>query len=427
MNDIYPQYYQLSIEQTEEMFKKCIFVFDTNVLLNMYRYPSSAKEDLLKILKDLSSQNRVWLPFQVGLEFQENRLTVISEQKVKFGEVRKVISNIQTELKEQLDKLNLKKRHSSINPDELFEKISTAFGDYTEKLNHFEENQVDIFEKDEIRSEIDELFKGKIGEPFSKKELEDIFIDGKIRFQQKRPPGYADEAEKKGTYHFYKDLQIKREFGDLIYWKEIIRFAKDNKVESLILVTDDNKEDWWLRLSGKTVGPRKELISEILASTDLNQFHMYSSEKFMEYAMKYLGIKIQDDSLTQVKEISEIQRRRIKRINMYKVRFVLNQMYEGKCQICGLENLGEICHVQPISNGGSFGIENTLLLCPNHHNMFVRDLLRIDESLNILDSEGTNIGELTVHQEHLLDFKNSNRFSKYTKNKLDFLGGGTYA
>ncbi len=419
MKEIYPQYYQLSEKQLAELFKKCVFVFDTNVLLNLYRYSSSTKKDLLKILKKLSSQNRIWLPFQVGLEFQENRLTVISDQKVKFGEVKNVISNIQAELKNQLDKLNLKKRHSSINPDELLNKISSAFDAYTETLEQFEANQVDVYEKDETRNEIDSIFEGKVGKPFSQDELDKIFEEGKKRFQQKRPPGYADEEEKKNTYHFYKDLQIKREFGDLVYWKEIIRFAKNNKIEGLVLVTDDNKQDWWLKINGKTIGPRKELISEIVSSTELKEFHMYNSEKFMEYSMKYLGIKIKEDSLTQVKEISEMQKRRI---NVHRTRMILQKMYERKCQVCGLEGLGEFCHIKPVSRGGEFGIENALLLCPNHHSMFDKGIIIVNENLNVFDSDKNSVGELIIHPEHLINVENFRWSEENNKNKPEHIG-----
>lgn len=413
MKELFPQYYQLSDRQLSKLFKNCIFIFDTNVLLNLYRYSASTRKDLLKILKKLSSQNRIWLPFQIALEFQQNRLSVISDQKIKFGEVKKVITNIQDEFKTQLDKLNLRKRHSAINPDELLEKISSAFDDYSKTLEKFEEKQSDVYEDDELRNEIDSIFENKIGEPFSQAELDQIFEEGKKRYSQNRPPGYADESEKKGTYYFYKNLQIKREFGDLIYWKEIIRYATENKIEGLILVTDDNKEDWWLRVSGKTIGPRQELVSEILEIPELKEFHMYNSEKFMEFAKKYLKISINEDSITQVKEISKLSSRGIGSVH---IRRFLTQLYEGKCQICGIPDIGQLAHIIPIRQGGEDGMENTLLLCPNHHTLFDKGSFSIDENLNLIDSEDNVFGKLRLDSRHLINWENFKWFNEKLNN-----------
>jgi hypothetical protein len=78
-------------DENEKLFEKCIFIFDANVLLNLYLYRSKASEDLLKILQRIAELGRLWLPFQAALEYQENRLGVIADQKKKFGQVKKFL------------------------------------------------------------------------------------------------------------------------------------------------------------------------------------------------------------------------------------------------------------------------------------------------------------------------------------------------
>ena len=60
----------------EKVWQNGIIVFDTNVLLNLYRYNEDARDELLKLMK--SFQKRLWMPYQVGLEFLANRVTVIN-------------------------------------------------------------------------------------------------------------------------------------------------------------------------------------------------------------------------------------------------------------------------------------------------------------------------------------------------------------
>jgi hypothetical protein len=60
---------------------------DANVLLNLYRFQAGAPDELLGALEKLGE--RLWIPHQVGLEFQRSRLNVIREQQEYFGKTRK--------------------------------------------------------------------------------------------------------------------------------------------------------------------------------------------------------------------------------------------------------------------------------------------------------------------------------------------------
>ena len=106
------------------IWKEGIFVFDSNVLLDLYRLPSSAQKDLLRILKNEGFNKRIWIGFQVLLEFFNNRYEAISDQKNKFNAVRKLIDDAIEQydetinnLESELAKLKLKQRHSLIDPD----------------------------------------------------------------------------------------------------------------------------------------------------------------------------------------------------------------------------------------------------------------------------------------------------------------------
>src|SRR5215469_3509098 len=74
---------------------------DANVLLNLYRFQAGARDELFGALEKLGE--RLWIPHQVGLEFQRNRLNVIHEQQEYFGKTRK-------DLEDSLDGLRNKVR-----------------------------------------------------------------------------------------------------------------------------------------------------------------------------------------------------------------------------------------------------------------------------------------------------------------------------
>lgn len=394
MKGKFTHYYRLSDQEFARLLDEAIFVFDTNMLLNLYRYPKKPREDFFAILKKISSLGRIWLPFQVALEFQENRLTVIAEQKRKFTQVKKVVADIQSELKKKLDELQLKKRHSAIDPDALVKEINRAFEKYLSQLEKLEKEQPDVHHQDKVREQIDQIFEEKIGEPFSQAELDKIFCEGSNRYKQKQPPGYEDEKEKKGTFTFYGDLSIKREFGDLILWNEIIKFIQQKEPKGVILVTDDNKEDWWQEEGGKTIGPRPELLSEIIAKTGLRAFYMYRSERFLEVAGKHFGVKVEKETVEQVKMIAQ----QLRPMHMYRRAREMKALYENKCQICGFDGPVEVALIKPGHLGGEPSKNNMLLLCPNHHRLFDMGSFTINEKLQVIGLDA----DLKTHSDHHL-------------------------
>ncbi|MFC1943057.1 PIN-like domain-containing protein [Chloroflexota bacterium] len=98
-------------------------------------------------------------------------------------------------------------------------------------------------------------------------------------------------------------IVYQRQFGDLLIWKQILKHAEVNKLKSIVLLTNDVKEDWLLKISGKTIGPRPELREEIHRLSGVERFHIYTSEQFLRIAQEYLDIKVSEDSLNAAKDM----------------------------------------------------------------------------------------------------------------------------
>jgi hypothetical protein len=92
-------------------------------------------------------------------------------------------------------------------------------------------------------------------------------------------------------------------YGDAILWLQLIDYAKSEK-KPIIFVTDDDKEDWWLESGGKTISPRPELVQEMLTEAGV-KFYMYSADRFLDYAQKFLHLSEQPEVIEEAKEIRE--------------------------------------------------------------------------------------------------------------------------
>ena len=310
-------YYRPTESEFAELWKDCLFILDANVLLNLYRYPKEGKNDLVKTLKFIANANRLWIPHQAALEYQENRLRVTAEQVKRFGDVRKLLRKFgeaRGTLKGELEKLQLKKRHPLIDPDNFLRNIQREFVEFEATLDQLEEEQPNVSDEDTVRNELDRLLDGKIGAPFSSSELDKIYEEGKTRYEHKCPPGCEDAEKDKDNVrpcYFYKGSTIKRKFGDLILWYQIIDEVKAKEIGHVVFVTDDEKEDWWWIVDSKgkkTIGPRPELVEEIAHKAGVSLFWMYKCDEFLEYAQKYLGVEIAPESIKQARQIAELRR-----------------------------------------------------------------------------------------------------------------------
>jgi len=316
MRDTFPGYYRPSETEFAELWDTCVFVLDTSVILNLYRYPSEARDDLLKILNAVA--DRLWIPHQVALEYQENRLGVMAEQVQRYAEVRKVVDEVQKNLQDNLAQLQLKKRHCAIDPSSLLQSVESTFNEFRSHLDQLEAAQPGVSDHDGLRDRIDTLLKGKVGPPpESAQELENLYQQGLLRYETKRPPGYMDahkelETEDGSNTCWYGDLHIKRQYGDLLLWFQLIQEAKARSdFDRIIFVTDDDKEDWWWTVKSggkKTIGPRPELIDEIKSRAGVSSFYMYNSERFMQFARQHLRIKVKPESIDQVRDVAQARR-----------------------------------------------------------------------------------------------------------------------
>lgn len=304
----------------KSMWNEGLFVFDSNVLLDLYRLPESASNDLINVLKNADFNNKIWIGFQVILEFLSNRHEAISDQKNKFNTVRGLVEDAISQydevfdsLSKELSKLKLKQRHSLIDPEKFIteDNISSgkAFLDtFIEELSILENKQSDVNDADKMKDIVLQIFEGKIGESLSKKDLEEIYKSGEKRYENNIPPGYKDKA-KQGVYKV-EDRDFVRKYGDLILWKEIIKKAGEGGHHYVVLVTGDVKEDWWLEKRGKKLGPRKELLNEIYTEApNLKTFYMYDTSSFLRYAKSELSLEISDSSISQAKDLIERSRR----------------------------------------------------------------------------------------------------------------------
>jgi hypothetical protein len=306
MKDVFRGFYSTEKPVLKELWKdeKTLFIFDTNVFLNLYGYAKKTRDDFFSILKVVNE--KLWIPHHVGLEYQRRRLDVIRNEKTVFNDIEKNLEKVEKIFKGDFEKLALKRRFPKLfeSTDKLENEINKSISNYRKSVQHWDNKQPCVRSHDEIRDKLDKFFDGKIGDkPTDQKWLDNLYKEGEDRFKKKIPPGFKDAG--KGNVndetHFTHDgLYYERQYGDLILWKQLIDMAKIEGIENVIFITDDAKDDWWYQIDSngkKTIGPLAELQTEIYREAKIKNFHMYSTSMFLEDGKSNLAVDVSESSI----------------------------------------------------------------------------------------------------------------------------------
>lgn len=278
------------------MWKDGMLVLDTNVLLNLYRYNAKDREALIGVLE--KEKRRLWIPHQVALEYQHRRLGVIDGRLSSY-------ESVLASARDAVEKIRKEHEEKRIKDDDInsfLEKTGAELLQLEGRLKTTHAKEEKALLDDVLRNRIEGLFEGRVGEPPpDQKWLDEVCRDGAARDAAKVPPGYLDKPT--GEAYSWRGLRFQQGHGDLIIWRQIQDKAKADNWSDLILVTDDRKDDWWWRSKGERIGPRPELVSELLTNTALNGFWMYDSARFLEYANRTLSATVGEDTIRNVREL----------------------------------------------------------------------------------------------------------------------------
>lgn len=378
MKDLFPGHFKESEKSLREVWDTSLFVFDANILLNLYRYSDTTRNEFLRILDKI--KDRVWLPHRAAEEYLNNRLSVIDQQEKSYDDTAKSIESLKRDLENA-------RQHPFVSKG-VMDKVSSVFEELCNELKNNKSVHTTRISNDEIKDSIAEIFENSVGLPYEKERLEQLITEGEERYKQKIPPGFKD-GSKAGDSEVFSEKC--RKYGDLIVWTQVI----DKAIEldkGVVLVTDDKKEDWWEKFKGRTVGPRPELVKEFSDRTN-QTFHMYQADRFLELSRENLGEQVSEEIVEEIREVrrrDKLAYRRMKERELFKRR---------KMQLMHLtEELEHVRH--QMANH-----ENEMSLLRDKRHVLESEKNRLKEYRNKMFHEGDehiDDNQLSDHYYHVL-------------------------
>lgn len=303
MKSPFRSYQRPSKEEYKELWRRGTFIFDTNVLLELYSYPERTRETMFGVLQKIGP--RVWIPYHVALEFHRNRLSRITQSAAKLDQLERTIQDARKALNEELAVAKLAERELGLS-------------DLHDRLKAVEETHLRLLEavelakrklptvslEDPVRDRLYQIFEGRVGPPpEDQSAVEQLTTEASQRIKCGIPPGYRDSD--KDVRYRDNGLDYEGKYGDFLVWKQLLAKIEAEKLDRVVFITGDSKDDWWLRHCGKTLGPRPELVQEALSYMKDGVFWMYQTHQFLEIARDELKAAVPDEAIDRVKAASE--------------------------------------------------------------------------------------------------------------------------
>lgn len=262
MKSHFSQYYRISTNDLLGKFEDCVFVFDACALLDIFRLKQDLVDDIFKVIDHYKYQIRI--PYHAASECFKDINVVLTKQIDNINASKKSFDDFSQTFQAQRNYPYITDEASKLlaNLKKQIEKDFSSQTKYIEDQLIYGSHQNKLFN----------LLEGKVLKPFSPEEISAIEKEGELRYSEKIPPGWKDASKGDNRY------------GDLINWKEILRFAKESG-KSIIYVSNDVKEDWVANVKGKKIGVLPQLLKEFYTTVGNSDqlFHVYTLDRFLAF------------------------------------------------------------------------------------------------------------------------------------------------
>ncbi|WP_433165260.1 PIN-like domain-containing protein [Kribbella sp. CA-247076] len=278
-------------QELREALKNALVVFDTNVLLNLYRYRDETRQSIAEVMTAIG--DRLWIPHQVVEEFWRNReralTSPISEVRQSSEDLRRHRDQACELIRAWVNKAALSAETAAPVEARLTEAFESAQGLLDGLIDEDDVNRARSTHYDPVVALLEPALRGRIGAPMTTEKRNAAIKEGKRRVEAGEPPGFAD-AKKTGRTP--EDAT-----GDYLVWEQLLSEAERRQL-AVVFVTGDVKRDWWRYESNSPRGPRIELCRE-LADRCGTQLYMLRPEQLLGLA-DALSVAVEPEAVKNV-------------------------------------------------------------------------------------------------------------------------------
>jgi hypothetical protein len=273
-------------------------VFDTNVLLNLYRYNAETRASIVDVMNALD--DRFWVPHQVLEEFWRNRERALVDP---LGQIQQTADELERLRAAAVEQLRMWVNRAAVNKadeEQVETELNAAFENATGLLDGLIDEaavqRARSTQNDPVLSLLEPVLDGKVGPPMSQDAYAAAVKEGGRRAEAGEPPGFADAGKSaRGG---------EGAAGDYLVWEQTLIEASARGLP-VLFVTGDVKRDWWRFESSNARGPRVELAREMKSRCG-QDLYMLRPNRLLELA-DAVAVLVRPGSVEDVERTTRVE------------------------------------------------------------------------------------------------------------------------
>lgn len=291
--DDFGAYYRPTDSQLRTAYATGIVVLDTNVLLDLYRLSPAARGSMVSLLEALAS--RVFVPYQVALEFHRNRPAAVADRRSEIESSRAQLADLHAKARGMLRQISTRAygdpRRAVEAEDSLQRAFDSAvsFSDAAAEEYDLNEDSI-VGRSDPILESLTTILNGRVAPKPSDAVLAADRAESQRRHEAKEPPGFRDGGKTDNAD------------GDYLWWAETVRFARANPAPVVVVGNDTSKGDWALVSRGIRIGLDPRLVDEIHAATG-GALYLRSTSQFLEDGGRLLDVAVTQEAVNEARSL----------------------------------------------------------------------------------------------------------------------------
>ena len=284
-----------SSEELDTALREAVVAVDANVLLDLYRFRPQTSQDLIKTLTSVG--DRLVVPHQALREFWRRRQR---SQDSPRGATKTATDALAKSGRSMSDALAAWAKAVGVDNDELSDLTARVDGFLEALQGDLQQVLQDVDAErggDPILAQLQEILAGRVTSPLGGEEWTECLAEASRRIEAEEPPGYLD-ADK-------LDSGLPEGgAGDYLVWYQATRYAKEQD-RDLLIVTRDQKEDWWWRQQSDFIGPRPELTLQYHELTGRRLFLMRPADLLARASV--LEVEVDQASSVDAGRVADIE------------------------------------------------------------------------------------------------------------------------
>jgi predicted nucleic acid-binding protein len=289
LRDDFRSFYAPTPQERREAIMSGLVVIDTNVLLDLYRFTPTARQELVEILRMIG--DRLFVPHQVAMEYHLGRVGAVVDHKKEHADVDKRLADAWASAQNALSFLSKRRALGDHELADVGVTLEEAFDSVRARVKSLSQSyDLDpgsIQYIDPIRDVLEGIARGKVGRPLEEAQEARLVQEFVRKDREETLPGDEDRGRK----------PARRAAGDFLIWCQM-KLEASIRGLPVLFVSGDDKKDWVHRDGGKTERPRRELVEEMWKESNV-RFIMVLTRDFLALAHEHLHAEVSATTLAE--------------------------------------------------------------------------------------------------------------------------------